>query len=81
MIANNVLAHVPELNDFVAGLKDRISGDFVILPSEAMIGEDSLFLDDMTLRDVESELDVKVIRSGYDPHEFLEMIRTETLGD
>ena len=68
-------------SDFVAGLKDRISGDFVILPSEAMIGEDSLFLDDMTLRDVETELDVKVIRSGYDPHEFLEMIRTETLGD
>ena len=64
-------------SDFVAALKGRIHGDFVVIPSESMIGEDGLFLDDMTLRDVEGELGVKVIGSGYDPTSFLEVIEAE----
>ncbi len=33
-------------------------GDFVVLPSESMIGDDYLFLDDLTIKDVERELGV-----------------------
>jgi putative radical SAM enzyme (TIGR03279 family) len=67
-------------SDFVAALKDKVYGDFVVLPSEAMIGEEGLFLDDMTLSDVERELGVRVIRSGYSATEFLRVLRLEAAG-
>ena len=67
-------------SDFVAALKGKIYGDFVVLPSEAMIGDEGLFLDDMTLADVERELGVRVIRSGYSATEFLEVLRVEAAG-
>ena len=67
-------------SDFVAALKDKVYGDFVVLPSEAMIGEEGLFLDDMTLADVESDLGVRVLRSGYSATEFLEVLRSEAAG-
>ncbi len=65
-------------SDFVAALKDRVYGDFVVLPSEAMIGDEGLFLDDKTLEDVETELGTRVIRSGYTATEFLEVLRGES---
>ena len=66
--------------DFIAALKGESLGDVVILPSESMIGDEGLFLDDMKVGDVERELGVKVIRSGYTASEFLETIRNETVG-
>ena len=50
------------------------------LPSESMIGEEGLFLDDMTLADVERELGVRVLRSGYSATEFLEVLQNEAGG-
>ncbi len=64
-------------SDFVADLKGRVYGDCVVLPSEAMIGNEGLFLDDMTLADVERELGVRVVRSGYSVTEFLDVLRSE----
>ena len=58
-------------SDFIAALKGRIHGDFVVLPSESMVGDDYLFLDDLTIKDVESELGVEVIPSGYDARDFV----------
>src|SRR5204863_5682851 len=58
-------------SDFVAALKGKVHGDFVVLPSECMIGDDHLFLDDLTLKDVERELGVEVIPSGYTAGEFV----------
>jgi putative radical SAM enzyme (TIGR03279 family) len=63
-------------SDFVNGLKGRELGDFVVLPSESMIGEERLFLDDMTRADVERELGVPVLDSGYNAREFLHTLRT-----
>ena len=60
--------------DFIAALGGRDLGDFVVLPSESMIGENCLFLDDRTKVDVERELGVRVIPSGYDAAEFLEAL-------
>ena len=62
-------------NDFIAGLKGRVWGDFVLVPSEAAIGNEGLLLDDLKLEDVERELGVPVIRAGYRGGEFVETIR------
>ncbi len=63
-------------SDFVNGLKGKVNGDLAVLPSESMIGDEGLFLDDMTLADVERELGVRTIRSGYTASEFLETLQS-----
>jgi putative radical SAM enzyme (TIGR03279 family) len=63
-------------SDFIAALKGNVYGDFVVLPSECMVGDDYLFLDDMTLKGVEQELGVPVIPSGYDARDFVKFLRS-----
>ena len=58
-------------SDFIDALKGNVYGDFVVLPSESMVGDDYLFLDDLTIKDVERELEVEVIPSGYDARDFV----------
>jgi putative radical SAM enzyme (TIGR03279 family) len=65
-------------SDFLAALEGNVYGDVVILPSEAMIGDEGLFLDDMKLADVEAALGVPVVRSGYTAGEFLQILRNQT---
>jgi putative radical SAM enzyme (TIGR03279 family) len=62
-------------SDIISGLRGQVYGDFVVLPSECMIGDDYLFLDDLTLKDVEKELGVEVIPSGYTAGDFVETMR------
>jgi len=45
------------------------------LPSESMIGDDYLFLDDLTIKDVERELGAEILPSGYTAGDFVERIR------
>ena len=61
-------------SDFVYALKGRVYGDFVVIPSECMVGDDYLFLDDLTIRDVERELGVPVVPSGYDARDFVRWV-------
>src|SRR5207244_9763816 len=61
-------------SDFIGALKGRVHGNFVVLPSESMVGDDYLFLDDLTLKDVEEELGIEVIPSGYDARDFVSQI-------
>ena len=42
-----------------------------------MIGDDYLFLDDLTLKDVQRELGVEVIPSGYDARDFVRTMYTK----
>ena len=63
-------------SDFIAALKNNVHGDFVVLPSESMIGDDYLFLDDLTIKDVERELGLPVLPSGYDARDFVSMLNT-----
>jgi len=56
-------------------LKGRVYGDFVVIPSECMVGDDYLFLDDLTIKDVERELGVAVVPSGYDARDFVRFLR------
>jgi putative radical SAM enzyme (TIGR03279 family) len=63
-------------SDFIGALRGKVYGDFVMLPSESMIGDDHLFLDDLTLRDVERELGAPVVPSGYTATDFLNTLST-----
>jgi putative radical SAM enzyme (TIGR03279 family) len=63
-------------SDFIAALKGKVYGDFVVIPSECMVGDDYLFLDDLTIKDVERELGVEVVPSSYDARDFVrELVR------
>lgn len=66
-------------SDFIAALKGNVSGDFVVLPSESMAGDDYLFLDDLTIKDVERELGIEVVPSGYDARDFVRQIISREL--
>jgi putative radical SAM enzyme (TIGR03279 family) len=66
-------------SDFIAALKGKVYGDFVVVPSECMIGDDYLFLDNLTLKDVERELGVEVVPSGYDARDFVREIERRAL--
>jgi putative radical SAM enzyme (TIGR03279 family) len=61
-------------SDFIEALKGRVHGDFVVIPSECMVGDEYLFLDDLTIKDVERELGVQVLPSGYDARDFLRLV-------
>ena len=63
--------------DFISALKSNVYGDFVVLPSECMIGDDYLFLDDLTMKDVENELRVPVFPSGSDARDFVKFMRAK----
>jgi len=39
-----------------------------------MVGDDYLFLDDLTIKDVQDELGVEVVPSGYDARDFVREI-------
>jgi putative radical SAM enzyme (TIGR03279 family) len=67
-------------SDFIAALKGKVYGDFVVIPSECMVGDDYLFLDDLTIKDVERELGVEVVPSSYDARDFVrELVRRDVL--
>jgi hypothetical protein len=55
-------------------VRDKLQGDFLIIPSESMIGEQSLFLDDWVKDDLETRLRVPVFGSGYHVAEFFELV-------
>ena len=63
-------------SDFISALKGEVYGDFAVLPSESMAGDDYLFLDDLTIKDVQQESGVQVIPSGYDARDFVRMLTT-----
>jgi len=65
-------------SDFITALKGNVYGDFVVLPSECMVGDDYLFLDDLTIKDVERELGVEVVPSGYDARDFVRELMRRT---
>jgi putative radical SAM enzyme (TIGR03279 family) len=62
-------------SDFISALRGKVYGDFVVLPSECMIGDEHLFLDDLTLADVRKELGVEIVPSGYTAGEFVDNMR------
>ena len=67
-------------SDFITAMKGNVYGDFVVLPSESMVGDDYVFLDDLTIKDVERELGVEVVPSGYDARDFVRELMRRAVG-
>ncbi|HZJ82252.1 MAG TPA: DUF512 domain-containing protein [Clostridia bacterium] len=59
--------------DIVEGLKGKPLGKKVLIPS-AMLRQDNIFLDDMTLDDLRENLGVKIVAVPVDGEAFLEQI-------
>ncbi|MBZ5537391.1 MAG: DUF512 domain-containing protein [Acidobacteriia bacterium] len=62
-------------SDVLAALQGRDCGELVMIPSETMINEDFLFLDDLRRADLETSLGVPVLPTGYSPREFFMTLR------
>src|SRR5438093_3472574 len=61
-------------SDIFAAIKERLHGDFLIVPSESMTGEQGLFLDDWVKADLEERLRLPVFGGGYHVDEFFRLI-------
>lgn len=65
--------------DIIKQLKDKINTDILIIPQSMLRDNDNIFLDDVTVDDVEKALNVKVIPVYNDGYEFVEKILGEEL--
>jgi len=61
-------------SDIFAAVKDHLHGDFLVVPSESMTGEQGLFLDDWVRADLEERLGLPVFGGGYHVDEFFRLI-------
>jgi putative radical SAM enzyme (TIGR03279 family) len=61
-------------SDIFAAAKDHLHGNFLVVPSEAMIGEQGLFLDDWTRSDLEARLGLPVFGGGCHVDQFFQLI-------
>ena len=60
--------------DLISALKDNIIGERVLIPEVMLRHQTNVFLDDVTIDDVERELGVKVIPTPSDGFELLDII-------
>lgn len=65
--------------DLIAQLKDKPKADVLIIPSVMLRGDDEIFLDDVTVADVEKELGMPVVSADNDGYVFIEKILDEEL--
>jgi len=67
-------------SDIYAAVKDGITGDFLIVPSESMSGDGGLFLDDWTRADLEKRLQIPVFGGGYRVLDFFKLLFAQGSG-
>ena len=65
--------------DIIDQLKDKPIGDIMLIPHSMLRDEDGIFLDDLTVSDVEKALNVKIEPVINDGYEFIEKILGEEL--
>jgi putative radical SAM enzyme (TIGR03279 family) len=61
-------------SDIYSAVENQALGDFLIIPSECMIGAEGLFLDDWVKKDLEERLHLPVYGGGYHVADFLELV-------
>ena len=66
-------------SDIIKALKGKISTEELFIPDVMLRQDTDLFLDDVTIGDVESALNVKITAVANDGYEFLEKISGEEL--
>ena len=60
--------------DMIEQLKDMDLGDELIIPEVMLKADEPIFLDDLSVSDVEKALDIKISASANDGYEYLEKI-------
>ena len=65
--------------DIIEQLKGKELGEITFIPSSMLRAGEDVFLDDMTLEEVESELGVKIEVQNADGFEFVESITGEEI--
>ncbi len=58
--------------DIIEQLKGKEIGEYLLIPVSMLKHEEDIFLDDITVRDVEKALNVKVVKVNNDGYELLE---------
>ncbi len=61
-------------SDIFEAVRHQMHGEFLVIPSEAMTGENGWFLDDWVREDLETRLRVKVFGGGYHAADFFDLI-------
>jgi putative radical SAM enzyme (TIGR03279 family) len=64
-------------SDIFEAVRNQMHGDFLVIPSESMTGENGLFLDDWVRADLETRLQVPVFGGGYHVADFFKLILSE----
>jgi NifB/MoaA-like Fe-S oxidoreductase len=64
-------------SDIFEAARNQMHGDFLVIPSESMTGENGLFLDDWVREDLETRLQVPVFGGGYHVSDFFKQILSE----
>ena len=64
-------------SDVFEAVRNQMHGDFLVIPSESMTGENGLFLDDWVRSDLETRLQVPVFGGGYHVSDFFKLILSE----
>lgn len=60
--------------DLIAQLKDKPLGEELLISSSMLMRDSEIFLDDITVTEVEKELNIKINTSGNDGYELLDSI-------
>ena len=61
-------------SDIYASVENQMYGDYLVIPSECMTGENGLFLDDWVRADLQNRLQKPVFGGGDSVREFFELI-------
>lgn len=65
--------------DIIKQLKNLIKEDYIVIPSNMLKADEDIFLDDISLSDLEKELNVKAIKVKYTGEDLLEKIKGEVI--
>jgi putative radical SAM enzyme (TIGR03279 family) len=60
--------------DFLEAMRDRVHGDFVVIPNESISRIDGILVDNMRPEDLARELDRPVYASGATTHDFFSLL-------
>ncbi|MCX7902984.1 MAG: DUF512 domain-containing protein [Caloramator sp.] len=65
--------------DIIKQLKNLIKEDYIVIPNNMLKADEDIFLDDISLSDLEKELNVKAIKVKYTGEDLLEKIKGEVI--
>lgn len=65
--------------DIISQLKGKINEDFIIIPSNMLKADKDVFLDDITLEELEETMGKRIVKCKYSGDDFMERILKEVI--